>query len=411
MSLFRRILGPPDVQKHLERRDVAALMEDLRDQDAGVRVNAAGALGKIGDSQAAPALIKAFDDQEKTVTDAATAALSAMGPQVIPLLAPLVAEGHTWTRADRGARSAIGAISACDFENAVPKLRDLLRNPEWRVRLVAREALIAQGAATLPHAIAALQDSNPEARKAAAEILGSLRREEAVDALVPLLRDQDATVREAAATALGNIHNNQCGDALIELIRDRADPPRTAAIDAVGKLKVTQAVHPLVEAMDGADDRLMSHIAEALRQIPSDEAAIPLRSALEKTTNPDARELILSALASLRDPSMKPLLLDELRREEKQLISRRQLTGPDFKLARSVIGSLAFIGGDDVVEELKARLQSPLSYEFGDRDESQRFYPIRDAARSALELLGHADATEDSLPASETKTGRFQIGS
>lgn len=411
MSLLRRILGPPDVQKHLERRDVAALIEDLRDPDAGVRATAAGALGKLGDARAAPALIKAFDDQEKTVADAATAALSAMGPQVIPLLAPLVAEGQTWTRADRGARSAIRAISACDFENAVPKLRDLLRNQEWRVRLVAREALIAQGAATLPHAIAALTDSNAEARKAAAEILGSLRREEAVDALVPVLRDQDATVREAAATALGNIQNDKSGDALIELIHDSADPPRTAAIDAVGKLKVTQAVHPLIEAMEGADDRLMGHIAEALRQIPSVEAAMPLRSALEKTTNPDAREVILAALASLRDPSMKPLLLDELRREEKQLDSRRHLNGPDFKLVGSVISSLALIGGDDVVAELTARLKSPISFEAGDRDDSQRFYPIRDAARSALAFMGRGDATEGSSPASETKTGRFQIGS
>jgi HEAT repeat protein len=411
MSLLRRILGPPDVETHLERRDIAALMDDLRDPDAGVRATAAGALGKLGDAKAAPALIKAFDDQEKTVTDAATAALSAMGPQVIPLLAPLVAEGQTWTRADRGARAAISAISVCDFEKAVPKLRELLRNPEWRVRLVAREAFIAQGAATVPHAVASLQDSNAEARKTAAEILGSLRREEAVDALVPMLRDEDPTVREAAATALGNIQNNKSGDALIELIRDSADPPRTAAIDAVGKLKVTQAVQPLIEAIEGADDRLMGHIAEALRQIPSGEAVMPLRSALEKTRDVDARQLILTALASVRDPSLKPLLFDELRREEAQLNKSRQLNAADFKVVTSVISSLALIGGEDVVAELTARLESPISFEAGDRDDSQRFYPIRDAARSALAFMGHGDATEGSSPASETKTGRFQIGS
>jgi HEAT repeat protein len=414
MSLLRRVLGPPNVQKHLEQRDVAKLIDDLRDQDAGIRASAAEALGKLADVTAVPALIKALEDPEKSVTDAVTAAISAMSSEVIPLLVPVIAEGHTWTRADKGARAAIAAISSREFEKAVSALQKMLHNSEWRVRLVARDALIAQGTAAMPHAISALQDENVEVRKAAAEILGALKGDGAVNALIPMLRDTDVTVREAAVASLGNIGDSRAADPLIDLVRDSADPPRTAAIDALGKLRVAVAVEPLIQAMDGADDRLLGHAAEALRLIHDPAAAAPLRSALEKTTSIDSREVILATLASLRDPAAKGLLLDELRTEEKRLNQAPHLDGRDFQLVKSVIGSLALIGGDDVVAELIERRKSPLSYDVGERGNSERFYPIRDAASSALALLGSRDDMDPAQPdrrQSETKTGRFEVGS
>jgi HEAT repeat protein len=315
MSLLRRVLGPPNVQKHLEQRDVAKLIDDLRDEDAAVRASAAEALGKLADIKAAPALLKALEDPDKSVTAAVTAAISALSSEVIPLLVPVIAEGHTWTRADKGARTAIASISSREFEKAVSALQKMLHHSEWRVRLVARDSLIAQGTAALPHAIAALQDENVEVRKAAAEILGALKGGDAVHALIPVLRDSDVTVCEAAATSLGNIGDSTAADALLDLVRDSTDPPRTAAIDAVGKLRAVQAIEPLIQAMDAADDRLLGHVAEALRLIHHPSAGAPLRSALEKATNIDAREVLLATLASLRDPAAKELLLDELRTE------------------------------------------------------------------------------------------------
>jgi HEAT repeat protein len=414
MSLLRRVLGPPNVQKHLEQRDVAKLIDDLRDEDAAIRASAAEALGKLADIKAAPALIRALEDPDKSVTDAVTAAISGWSSEVIPLLVPVIVEGHTWTRADKGARTAIASISRREFEKAVSALQKMLHNSEWRVRLVARDSLIAQGTAALPHAIAALQDENVEVRKAAAEILGALKGGDAVHALIPVLRDSDVTVREAAAISLGNIGDSTAADALIALVRDSADPPRTAAIDAVGKLRAVQAVEPLTQAMDDADDRLLGHVAEALRLIHHPSAAAPLRSALEKATNIDAREVLLATLASLRDPAAKGLLLDELRTEEKRLNQRPHVDARDFQLVKSVIGSLALIGGDDVIAELIERRKSPLSYDVGERGNSERFYPIRDAASSALALLGSRDDMDPGQPdrrQSETKTGRFEVGS
>src|SRR6476659_5493136 len=126
MPLLRRIFGAPNVQKHLEKRDVAKLIQDHRDENASVRAQAATALGKLGDSKAAPALIAAYDDEDHAVTDAITVALGEMGPEIFPLLAPLIISGQVWTRGDKGARAAIRTIAARDFDKAAGELRSLI---------------------------------------------------------------------------------------------------------------------------------------------------------------------------------------------------------------------------------------------------------------------------------------------
>lgn len=414
MSFLRRILGPPNVQKHLEKRDVTKLIADLRHADTGIRAAAATALGKLGDSKGAPALIAAFDDEEHDVTDAITTALSNMSADIIPLLAPVIATGQTWTRGDKGARSAMKTIAHRDFQNAAPALRELLGHSEWRVRLAAKEAIVPRGAAALRLAVDALSDPRPEARVVAAGILGALGMREGVEPLIISLRDEQAEVRQAAAEALGNLGDARAVDGLIALVEDPTDPPRTAAILALGKLRSTEAVKPLTKVMDStSDDRLLGNLADALRNIADAGAANALRSALARADSLETREELFSAIAVLHDPSSKEMILNEIIAEEKRLYRRSQLNAQEFKLVISLVGSLAVVGGDEVVAALMERLESPLSFDIVDGNESERFYPIRDAARTALTLMGRNPGIEGSSDDSinTTQSSRFEIKS
>ncbi|HUQ19073.1 MAG TPA: HEAT repeat domain-containing protein [Gemmatimonadaceae bacterium] len=414
MPFLRRILGPPNVQKHLEKRDVAKLIADLRDEDTTIRATAATALGKLGDSKGAPALIAAFDDEEHEVTDAVASALGNMSPDIIPLLAPVIAIGQTWTRGDKAARSAIKTIAHRDFQNAVPALRELLGHSEWRVRLAAKEAMVPQGAAALPIAVEALTDPRREARVVAAGILGALEMSEGVQPLIGALRDEHAEVRQAAAEALGNIRDSRAVDGLITLVEDSTDPPRTAAILALGKLRATQAVTSLIKVMEGtSDDRLLGNLADALRNIADPSAANALRSALDRAGTLETREELFSAIAVLHDPSSREMILEEVIAEERRLQRRSQLNAQEFKLVISLVGSLALVGGEDVVAALVERLESPLSFDIVDGNESERFYPIRDAARTALTLMGRnpeIDGSDDES-INTTQSSRFEIKS
>ena len=72
--------GPPDVEKCKARRDVKGLVEALRyPLSSEVRASAARALGILHDGRALPALVKALEDHDAKVRQAAQAALVQMG--------------------------------------------------------------------------------------------------------------------------------------------------------------------------------------------------------------------------------------------------------------------------------------------------------------------------------------------
>ncbi|MGA7076414.1 MAG: HEAT repeat domain-containing protein [Halobacteriota archaeon] len=74
MRLFK-----PDVDKLRARNDVDGLIKALDDTSAEVRIKAAYALGKIGDSRAVEPLIRALDDAAPEVRTGATYALGEIG--------------------------------------------------------------------------------------------------------------------------------------------------------------------------------------------------------------------------------------------------------------------------------------------------------------------------------------------
>lgn len=80
--------------------------------------------------------------------------------------------------------------------------------------------------------------NHPEApyRWGAAEALGRMQDQEAVDALIPLLGDPDWRVRMKAAWALGRIGDAKAAPYLNRLARDESEAVRDMAKEAMHEL-------------------------------------------------------------------------------------------------------------------------------------------------------------------------------
>src|SRR5262249_10564766 len=230
----------------------------LGDEQAVIRAAAAEALGGI-DPAAVPALIRALQDPEKEVRQAAISALGAAGAEAAAAVPDLVAllpqDGPRGLHVVR----PLGAIGPA----AVPALIRALRGRDADVRSRAAQALRLIG---------------PEARAAA-------------PTLVEVLRDPEARVRVRAAEALWQVARDPAGAALLPAVRGGGDGAlgRDAA-RVLGQMgpAARPAVPALVEALRDADNATGVLVAEVLGRIgPGAAAAVPaLAEALREPEDP-----------------------------------------------------------------------------------------------------------------------------
>lgn len=127
----------PNVQELKSQGDVNGLIEALDYQDDdNVRLAAASALGRIGDSRAVDPLIAALDDQQR-VKEVAALSLGKLGDSraVEPLINEL--DEENWE-----VRSSVAkALGKIGDDRAVPSLINLLKDKSENVRWHAVQAL------------------------------------------------------------------------------------------------------------------------------------------------------------------------------------------------------------------------------------------------------------------------------
>jgi HEAT repeat protein len=145
------------------RRVLVELMQDAR-----VRGVAAAALGEMGDSVAAPLLVRSLGDRSPSVRRASAVALGRL-------------------RDPRAVRPLVRVMS----------------DPHPSVRFAAAGALAGIGPTAAGALFEALRQADPLVRALAAEVLGRIGGPEAVPHLLVVAGDVDWGVRAAAARALG----------------------------------------------------------------------------------------------------------------------------------------------------------------------------------------------------------------
>lgn len=280
------------------------------------RKEAAIALGKVKDKRAVEPLIEALKDRNRDVRRESTFALGEIKDTkaVAPLI--FVLEDKDWWVRSTTAL-ALGKIKD---NRAVEPLINALDDDEWYVRNSAAEALLqmkdnraAQAISRfLSQTIRALShNADPEIRRKAALILGTLKDTNAVEPLTKALNDKSHNVRVNAIRSLAKIGAT---DSLIVALKNDNDTVRKEANELLGSMNQVEAIDPLIVGLKDEDFGVREAAANSLGKTKSEKAVKPLMEALRLNVkdngyaSPTWITNLPSAFALLGEPAVEPLI-------------------------------------------------------------------------------------------------------
>jgi hypothetical protein len=223
---------------------VSQLIKALRDENPGLRLNAADTLGMMGDADhsVVRALIEALGDTFEPVGLNAAYALGGIGSPAVPGLRKAL--NHESELVHRNAAYGLSAIGA----PAVPALIDALEHKLDAVRGNAAYALGEIGSpaqSAVSTLIKLLGDPSEEVRWHIVEALGIIGAppNDVVPALMEALHDPDAQVRFTAALSLTRIGSEayEAVPTLRVALADRNRYVRANAVDALHRIGTPEA--------------------------------------------------------------------------------------------------------------------------------------------------------------------------
>jgi HEAT repeat protein len=350
-------------------------------------------LGKLGTEgqQAVPRLLRALDDKDDSVRDAAAHALGEIalalgdGGEFLwdetgrTLLKSLANDADPRVR--RSAAYAVGCIKPRQA-NAITALRQALKDRQAMVRQLAAWALGRMGIQASPDALtdlcAMLDDPEPLVRREAANALGDLGQILAQGMPRKLLerfhKESDGNVRQALLDALVNLVGPEdhalAGELLALLDDDDADTVRAAALALgnLGGVEAAAAVPALRRALQDGDPAVTSLAAGALANIgPAAAPAIPELARALSDSDPKTRRNAALALGRIWEPadrSLQARLAPQVKLVVRPLIALLDPREPE-KVRRYAIEALQSIGplAEEAVPELLRVLQKDASVE------------------------------------------------
>ncbi|HMC77095.1 MAG TPA: HEAT repeat domain-containing protein [Vicinamibacterales bacterium] len=333
-----RLLGRPEIRTEvieaIVRQDagvVDRLVEQLSAGDDDTRLAAIGALGRIGDRRAVPALT------------------------------PLLAEQPPIAIATAGALARIGDARA--FE----PLLALLAHEDAPVRQAVVGALNSLGHPDMSGRIKELLEAgDPRMRESAVRIAGYFGYRDCVDALLARCDDPVETVRRAAVEHLPYLDDDRALEVLLRAAREGAPKIRAAAAQALARIDGAPVHDALLAATRDGDGWVRYYAARALGE-RGDERAVPRLAELAAENGPmHVRIAALEAVGAIDGPAAPGILLPHT-------------DGPVPELAAAALRGLGRLSGHDgAAAALRAALRS---------DDPER----RLAAVTAL--TGHAETT------------------
>ena len=190
-------------------------------------------------------------------------------------------------------RFVIEALGSIGDESAVEPLIPYLDHHERQVRDAVVMALAAIETDVAPRAIGLLDNERARLRSGGARVLGTMKVETALPALIHTLRDSNVSVRIAGTWALGEIGNSDAVPVLIETLQDSQDEVRKAAATALGKIRDVRALDALAAALPEKE------VVEAL--LSFDSLAAPVFINALNDTSTILRLISIQCLGTLKD--------------------------------------------------------------------------------------------------------------
>lgn len=307
---------------------VAEQIAALRDEDWGVREDAALALGESCDPRGVRPLIDALRDTDRAVRTAATTALLSIGEPAVVDLGSCLRDPELSVQ-----EAAASILSSIADERVIDPLMSALLSEDWVVRMHAAQAIgrlaYSQAVDTL---VLLLQDKVPAVRDEAMSALKAIG-EKAVSPLLTALEDKDWRVRLKATEALGVMGSKTAVLPLLEIVKGDPDTAvRQDAIRALGNIGEPSATEYLLTILD--EPRLQIQAIEALGKI-GDRQTVPA----------------LLKLVTLLDPS---------RYEDRTPACEDERYEQDLAVVESAVRALGQLKDDTVIPVLVNALQSTL---------------------------------------------------
>lgn len=248
----------PDIESLKDKQDVKGLIKALNyKSDVNIPVNAAQALGEIGDTSAIGPLIKALHSDgygSEAIANTAAASLGKIG------------------------QAAVGPVME-EFKN---------EKYNW---IPIKDALVYIGGPSVEPLIGLLDDSDPELRRRTVLALGEIGDTRATEPLIAALNDTDEDVRDQVFDALGNIKDIKAVETLINYyLNDTASKIHNTTSDALVKLGEI-AVEPLIEILNEDNRSVISILIE----IGDQRAVNPLIDALNNYGDKGLAEVYLNS--------------------------------------------------------------------------------------------------------------------
>lgn len=291
------------------RRALQPLVSAAPSLDAEGRTLVAMALGRIGLAEAVPFLVRLLDD-DAGVAIAAAGALGSIGDRgaFAPLLALLDHPG------DAVRRAAVGAINSIGHPETEREALRRLRDPSPRVReSAARIAGYFGYPSTLDALIAASTDPDESVRRAAVEHLTNYEGERAVVAAARALRDPASSVRAAAARALSRADDAESATHLVAAFADPDPWVRYYALRSLARRDVSDAALPHVARLAREDAAPPVRIAAIEALAPRGDQVVEHLLAGRDDAEAEVAEAAVRALGHCRVPSTRDALHEDLR--------------------------------------------------------------------------------------------------
>lgn len=252
----------------------------------------------------------------------------------------------------------VGVQEAADFalrkiggKEAVEALIPLLRVDQVVVRNLAMDILRAIGGQNLHSLVRLLQDSDPDVRIFAADILGTSGRTGAVSALSEsLLTDSEVNVRYQAAVSLGELGHHEAVDALSRALEEDEEWVQFAVIEALLKIGDSSVINMMVETFDRSSEFVSAMVVDALGEM-GEVRAIPLLLKRLDTSSLTLRNKILKALVKLTGEMFFSFLAEEERERIRDFLVIA-LDDEDESVQDAAIKGLSFFGEEAGLEKV-----------------------------------------------------------
>lgn len=248
---------------------------------AALRVQAARALGRLGDRRAVEpllALLRNAETEPALRLEAVTALGALKAPPAFDLLLDYLVDPWPTLRA-----AAFGALAAIDPDGFIGVLSAMDVDPDWTVRAAVATALGTLGERGAGPLAPYLSDSDQRVIPAALRALVAAKAPDAAKQVFARLESDDPGVRAAAATLLGELAPAGAAAALTTAYDAAKDDPdidgRVAILAALVKMKADEARPLLTAALADRDWAVRLKARELLLELDPRAAAEPQRPA------------------------------------------------------------------------------------------------------------------------------------